>query len=265
MQTVALEDTIRIRLALHRDDVQLRCDSELLGADQSNLVFRAAVAVLERIKRTIGLEIELNKQIPMGAGLGGGSSDAAATILGLDRLLGLGWSRAQMAEVGQTLGSDVPFFLFAPSALVAGRGETVKPIRIEGEKWTVLVNPGFGIETKWAYQELTSTRGTVSPLSSRQRELGQRETVTWEQIAEAAENDFESPVFSHHGNLREIKYLLLSHGAEIALLSGSGATVFGVFPDEAQARQAHARCFSLPGCKAFVVPTCSTALVALGS
>lgn len=263
MHTVGLEDTIRIQLSVDRDDIQLHCDSEHLVADRNNLVYRAALAVLDRTQRSIGLEIELEKRIPMGAGLGGGSSDAAATILGLNRLLGLGWSRAQMAEIGQTLGSDVPFFLFAPSALVAGRGEIVKPVRIEGEKWTVLVNPGFGVETRWAYHELASTRGAVRSLSSVHRSLEQGEFVTWKQIAEAAENDFESPVFSHHGILREIKQALLSHGAEIALLSGSGATVFGVFPNEAQARQAQAWCASMPRCTVYVVPACSTALAVL--
>ena len=107
----------------------------------------------------------------MGAGLGGGSSDAAATIIGLNRLLQLGWSKAQMAEIGQPLGSDVPFFLFAPSAVVAGRGEAVEPIALEGRRWVLLVNPGFGVETKWAYQELAATRGVVRPLSAGHAEL----------------------------------------------------------------------------------------------
>src|SRR2546425_2017546 len=136
MQTVALEDEVEIRLRADRQDIQLRCDATQLAADQSNLVYRAATVVLARAQQSIGLDIELRKRIPMGAGLGGGSSDAAATIIGLSHLLQLEWSPTQMADVGQLLGSDVPFFLFAPSAFVAGGG---------GKIWAgVVVGGGWG-------------------------------------------------------------------------------------------------------------------------
>jgi len=257
MQTVALEDEVQIRLRADRQDIQLRCDATQLAADQSNLVYRAAAEVLERAHHAIGLDIELRKRIPMGAGLGGGSSDAAATIIGLNRLLQLEWSPKQMAAVGQSLGSDVPFFLFAPSAFVAGRGETVRPIVVEGARWVVLVNPGFGVNTKWAYQELSVTRTAVTPLSLVQRELDRQLRVSWTQLIAGAENDFEVPVFAEHGKLREIKRNLQAQGAEIALLSGSGATVFGVFADEARARLAQAQFVSENLMNVFVAPTCS--------
>ena len=257
MQTVALEDEVQIRLRAGRQDIQLRCDAMQLAADHSNLVYRAAAEVLARAQQSIGLDIELRKRIPMGAGLGGGSSDAAATIIGLNRLLQLEWSPTQMADAGQLIGSDVPFFLFAPSAFVAGRGETVRPVVVEGVRWVVLVNPGFGINTKWAYQELAATRTAVTPLSLVQRELDRQSRVSWAQLIAAAENDFEAPVFDAYGKLREIKRSLQAHGAEIALLSGSGATVFGVFEDEARAQLAHAHVASENLMNVFVVPTCS--------
>jgi len=257
MQTVALQDEVQIRLRAGRQDIQLRCDATQLAADQSNLVYRAAAEVLARAQQSIGLDIELRKRIPMGAGLGGGSSDAAATIIGLNRLLQLEWSPTQMAEAGQLIGSDVPFFLFAPSAFVAGRGETVRPIVVEGVRWVVLVNPGFGVNTKWAYQELAATRAAVTPLSLVQRELDRQSRVSWAQLIAAAENDFEAPVFAAYGKLREIKRSLQAHGAEIALLSGSGATVFGVFGDEARARLAQAQFASENLMNVFVAPTCS--------
>jgi 4-diphosphocytidyl-2-C-methyl-D-erythritol kinase len=257
MQTVALEDDVQIRLRADRQDIQLRCDATQLAADQSNLVYRAATEVLARAQQSIGLDIELRKRIPMGAGLGGGSSDAAATIIGLNHLLRLEWSPTQMADVGQLLGSDVPFFLFAPSAFVAGRGETVRPVVVEGTRWIVLVNPGFGVNTKWAYQELAATRTAVTPLSLVQREIDRQSRVSWAQLIAAAENDFEAPVFATHGKLREIKRSLQAHGAEIALLSGSGATVFGVFADEARARLAQSQFVSENLMNVFVAPTCS--------
>jgi len=257
MQTVALEDEVQIRLRADRQDIQLRCDMTQLAADQSNLVYRAAAEVLARAQQAIGLDIELRKRIPMGAGLGGGSSDAAATIIGLNHLLRLEWSPTQMADIGQSLGSDVPFFLFAPSAFVAGRGETVRPVVVEGARWVVLVNPGFEVNTKWAYQELAATRTAVTPLSLVQRELDRQSRVSWAQLIAAAENDFEAPVFAAQGKLREIKRSLQAHGAEIALLSGSGATVFGVFADEVRARMAQAQFVSENSMNVFVIPTCS--------
>jgi 4-diphosphocytidyl-2-C-methyl-D-erythritol kinase len=257
MQTVALDDEVQIRLRADRQDIQLRCDATDLATDQSNLVYRAAAAVLARAQQAVGLDIELRKRIPMGAGLGGGSSDAAATIIGLNCLLQLKWSPVKMAEVGQSLGSDVPFFLFAPAACVTGRGETVRPLVVEGARWVVLVNPGFGVNTKWAYQELAATRTSVRPLSRAQQEFDRQSRMGWAQLRAAAENDFEAPVFAAHGTLREIKQSLQAHGAEIALLSGSGATVFGVFLDETSARLAHAQFISKNFKNVFVVPTCS--------
>ncbi len=261
MQTVALEDEVCIKICADRQDIHLRCDAAQLAADQSNLVYRAAAEVLARARQSIGLDIELRKRIPMGAGLGGGSSDAAATIIGLNRLLRLEWSPTQMADAGQSLGSDVPFFLFAPSAFVTGRGETVRPVVVEGGRWVVLVNPGFGVNTKWAYQELAATRSAVTPLSPVQQNLDRQSQVSWAQLIAAAENDFEAPVFAAHEKLREIKRSLQNYGAEIALLSGSGATVFGVFANEARARQAQAQFANENSMKAFVVSTCSGPLV----
>jgi 4-diphosphocytidyl-2-C-methyl-D-erythritol kinase len=257
MQTVALDDEVQIRLRPDRQDIQLRCDAADLAADQSNLVYRAAAAVLARAQQSIGLDIELRKRIPMGAGLGGGSSDAAATIIGLNCLLQLMWSPAQMADVGESLGSDVPFFLFAPSACVTGRGEIVRPVVVEGERWVVLVNPGFGVNTKWAYQELAAARTSVRPLSQVQQELDRQSRMGWIPLIAAAENDFEGPVFAAHRTLGEIKQNLLDHGAEIALLSGSGATVFGVFANEARARHAQAQFATEKSMNVFIIPTCS--------
>jgi len=260
MQTVALEDEVHIGLRADRRDIQLRCDPTQLAADQSNLVYRAAAEVLAQARQSIGLDIELRKRIPMGAGLGGGSSDAAATIIGLNHLLRLKWATTQMVGAAQSLGSDVPFFFFAPSAFVTGRGETVQPVVVEGTRWVVLVNPGFGVDTKWAYQELAVTRTAVMPLSLVQRELDRHSRVSWAQLVAVAENDFEAPVFAAYGKLREIKRSLQALGAEIALLSGSGATVFGIFADEVRARQAQSHFARENLMKVFVVPTCSNRL-----
>jgi 4-diphosphocytidyl-2-C-methyl-D-erythritol kinase len=261
MQTVSLEDEVVIRINREHADIRLQCDAPSLSADHTNLVYRAAEAVLRRCERRIGVEIVLAKRIPMGAGLGGGSSDAAATIVGLDRVLNLGWSAVDMAHVGQALGSDVPFFFFAPSAVVTGRGEQVHPVRITGNRWVVLVNPGFSVETMWAYQELSSSRTQVRPLSDIHAALGRESRVSWEQVLQVAENDFEAPVFGVHPSLQAIKQALMAQGAEAALLSGSGATVFGIFRDEREARQAQAHFQTQSQLKVFAVVASSGPLI----
>lgn len=256
MHTVALEDAVTMRASSQRG-IRLACNVGGLSVDHTNLVWRAASAVLDRAQLSVGVDIELYKRVPMGAGLGGGSSDAAATILGLNQSLQLGWSREKMAEVGQALGSDVAFFLFAPSAIVTGRGESVRPVTIEGGRWIVLVKPTFGIETKWAYQELAATRAAVRQLSADHGELDRRDRLTWGQVAASVENDFEIPVFTKHPQLGEIKRFLLKRGAQFALLSGSGATVFGLFEEESTARRAGAELAQDAELNLFVVPTCS--------
>ena len=259
MHTVGLEDELRFRLTRRSTGVRLHCDDAALPTDGRNLVSQAASLVLERAglsaDRARGLEIRLTKRIPVSAGLAGGSSDAAATIAGLNRLLGLGWSSEEMARVGQAVGSDVPFFFFAPSALVRGRGEEVAPVTFTGERWVVLVHPGFPIETRWAYERLASTRQAVPPLSPTLRGVAGRTSFSWDDVVPLMENDFEEALAQTHGVLREIKEELLSAGAEAALLSGSGATVFGVFRDKASAGRARASVGRAGGRRAYAVHT----------
>ncbi len=261
MQTVGLEDDLAIRVRPSGTGrVDLQCDQPGLAVDQTNLVYRAARLVLDRSGRNADVSIHLTKRIPMGAGLGGGSSDAAATILGLDQALNLGWSVEQMSEVGAQLGSDVPFFFVAPAACVTGRGEVVQPIRLSGRRTVVLINPGFPVETKWAYRQLSATRGTVRSVSDAMQQLAASGSIAWADLSRLAQNDFEPPVFDAHPVLSEIKQHLLTQGAEAALLSGSGATVFGVFAEQATAERAAKAWGDRPGMKLFIVPTCDKGL-----
>ena len=256
MHTVGLTDEVRIKVASSLPGIRLTCDTDGLSSDQTNLVSKAAAAVLDHARLSVGVDLDLRKRIPMGAGLGGGSSDAAATILGLNQLLRLGWSTAKMAEVGQALGSDVAFFLFAPSAIVCGRGELVRPVTVEGSRWIVLVKPAFGVETQWAYQQLAAVRTAVRPLSEQHAAMDRRNRFRWSDLTAAAENDFEAPVFAKHPLLRHIRRTLLDLGARIALLSGSGATVFGMFDEESAACRAGAHLEGSEGLQVVVVPTC---------
>ncbi len=238
MQTLAMEDELRIRLRGDSKAIRLTSNDVSLPTDERNLVVRAASLVLERAGLSVGLDLELAKRIPVGAGLGGGSSDAAATIVGLNHLLRLGWSTDEMVTLGQMLGSDVPFFFVGPSAIVRGRGQELKAIRLIGERWVVLIQPGFPIETKWAYEHLARRRPQAPPLSDALLHVSAKESLPWEDVIPLMENDFEEALASTHGALGDIKRQLLSQGAEAALLSGSGSTLFGVFRTEADAARA---------------------------
>lgn len=168
----------------------------------------------------------------MGAGLGGGSSNAAATVVGLNHLLQLGWSAQEMADVTHTLGSDVPFFYWAPTGKVSGRGERVQPLEITGRRVILLVNPGYGVETVWAYRALAAGRTQAPKLPSTLECLERASSITWESLTPLMGNDFEAVVFPKHPVLASIKARLLDAGAESAFLSGTGATVFGVFTNQ---------------------------------
>ncbi|HKW85735.1 MAG TPA: 4-(cytidine 5'-diphospho)-2-C-methyl-D-erythritol kinase [Nitrospiraceae bacterium] len=252
MQTVALEDELRFQVRADSTELSLKCDEASLPTDRRNLVWRAAALVLDRAGLQVGLYIEITKRIPLAAGLGGGSSDAAATIVALNHLLGLGWSGEEMARVGASLGSDVSFFFFAPSAIVCGRGEDVAAVTLTGARWVVLVHPGFPIETRWAYDRLAVTRERVRPLSETHSRIAGQASLAWEDVIPLMENDFEQPLVPVYGAIREIKTRLLSNGAETALLSGSGATVFGIFRDENSAVSARASVGQVDGWRAYV-------------
>ena len=241
MHSVDLFDRLRIVLNPTHDQVQLTCDNAVLPVDRGNLVHRAAEAVFRRAKLAVGVDIELRKAIPLAAGLGGGSSDAAATIYGLAHLLKLEWGILEMCEVGAELGSDIPFFFQAPCAMVRGWGQEVTPCMIEGKRWVVLVNPGFPVQTKWAYEQLASNRASVPPLSPWAETVERQFHVSWDDVIKAMENDFEMPLFPLYPILAFIKEKLCALGAQAALLSGSGATVFGVFLTYEAAKKAAAQ------------------------
>lgn len=260
IQTVALEDQLRFQVRADSTELSLKCDEVTLPTDRRNLIWRAAALVLDRAGLQVGLDIEITKRIPLAAGLGGGSSDAAATIVALNHLLRLGWSVGEMAQVGAALGSDVPFFFFAPSAIVRGRGEDVVAVTLTGVRWVVLVHPGFPIETRWAYDRLAATRKHVRPLSEQHSRIASQVSLAWEDVIPLMENDFEQPLVPVYDAIREIKARLLSKGAETALLSGSGATVFGIFRDEDSAVRAQASVEQVHGWRAYMGPAGTASL-----
>ncbi|HXH84080.1 MAG TPA: 4-(cytidine 5'-diphospho)-2-C-methyl-D-erythritol kinase [Candidatus Tectomicrobia bacterium] len=235
MQTVDLSD----RLALEEaDDVTLTSTAPDLPTDERNLACRAALALREAAGVTRGVHIALNKRIPAAAGLGGGSSDAAAVLLGLNRLWRLNWPLPRLDEVAARLGMDVPFFLRGGAALATGRGERVTPVA-GAALALVLVNPRFGLSTAEMYGRMTpamysdGARAPAMVAALRSRRAGR--------VAACLYNGMEAAARQAHPQIDQMRAALLAAGALGAAMSGSGPTVFGVARSWEQARQIRAR------------------------
>ena len=261
MQTIGLTDELTLSLEVSFSGVRLECEGLNLDDSRENLVYRAGTLVLEKIQATVGVNIFLRKQIPVAAGLGGGSSDAAATIMGLNQLLGSRLSLTEMISLGAKIGSDVPFFFAGPTAVIQGMGEQIAPVMLSGNRWILLVNPGFPIQTKLAYQRLDEVRGAGFHSTLDGNGLSGRESFSWEEIVPLIKNDFEDVLLEDYSELAYIKAAMLAAGAEASLVSGSGASMFGIFSDKSLAQQAKTLLASEPAWQVLVVPVHSEGLL----
>lgn len=261
MQTIDLADTVVVEEENGAPGIRLSCEGADLPAGSQNLAYRAAELVLARLGQDRGIRLNVRKRLPVAAGVGGGSSDAAATIRALSTLFGTGWSREKMAAIGREIGSDVPFFFYGPTALVEGRGDRVSPIQLDGEGWLVLVNPGGPIATAWAYAKLAGSRSkrTAPPFCPPLLLTGSGvegvPAVRWEELLALMGNDFGPVMEQEYPVLRELRLLLLDCGAQAAVLAGSGSTVWGVFPSEVAAKSAAEGLGRRPGWRVWVTRT----------
>jgi 4-diphosphocytidyl-2-C-methyl-D-erythritol kinase len=255
-QSVSLHDELLLR-ASRRPGISLsiRGDATLSREPiQKNLVYRAVDALRAALKIRSGVEIELQKTIPAGRGLGGGSSDAAAALLGYLRLTGKKLPLPRLLEIASSLGADVPFFLFGGRALGVGRGDELYPLPDIPRLAVLIVSPKqIHVPTLEAYhwlkaRPLTLTKTAANPT------LWEFCALCWSAQGNGLSNDFERPVFQRHARLGEIKRALLQKGAAEASLAGSGSAVFGVFPSPAMARRA---AVGFPDDQTFVCETLS--------
>lgn len=205
-----------------------------LEADDSNLVLKAARFFLEAAEIPGGLRVELKKRIPLAAGLGGGSSDAAATLWGLNRIYGTDFSTAQLRELAAPLGSDVPFFLTGGVALGSGRGEKIKSWESSSTYWLVLAKPLEGLSTPRVYQSGQAAFTSGDRARNFREVLAQGDPRA---LADRLYNGLEPAAFHLLPRVESIKNGLLDAGALGALVSGSGPTVFGLAPDEETAHR----------------------------
>ena len=214
------------------EGIILKCPNSELPLSEENLVFRAAKAVFSHTGFKQGIEITLIKKIPLAAGLGGGSSDAATTLMALNEMCGLRLKKAQLMKLGATLGADVPFFVFGDSAFATGTGNKLSLWKNPPKINIVLINPCFPLSTKMVYEKLNLrlTKERINYSIPRFFALGD--------IIRHLHNDLEIVSLKMHPELDDIKNTLVRHGALGAMMSGSGPTVFGIFADEIAAKKA---------------------------
>ncbi len=242
MQTISLHDTVRLSVG-EGDGIRLVCDMPGIPTDERNLAHRAASLLFAATGIAPGLDIRIEKRIPVEAGLGGGSSNAAAVLIGLDRLLGLATPVDEMCDLAAQIGSDVPFFLIGGTAFVSGRGERVRPLPDIPPMWMVIVKPPFGVSTAWSYRRLDEIRATndQSTVNSERKTASQRMVECMQSgkpqsaVCGSLSNDLELPAIEQHPEIAEIKTALIGFGAQAALMCGSGSAVCGLFETEEQA------------------------------
>lgn len=228
--SISLSDTVRITPA--DTGLSVVCDDEGVPADERNLALRAARGLLEGTD--LRVRIEIAKRIPMGAGLGGGSADAAGALIGIDRLLNLGRSPGRLERLARALGADVTFMLGGGCAVGLGRGDQITPLEALPPVPVVLVIPPISVSTGWAYGSLKMGLTTDSDrLSMVTSALGKGDITS---LCDLLHNDFEGLIFDTFPIVGQIKQDLLTWGARGALMSGSGPVTYGLFTEEGDAK-----------------------------
>lgn len=227
MARVSLQDTLTITRRDDAEKVNFVCDDKSLPTGEDNLVVRAARLFFQATNAQECVRIELQKRIPHGAGLGGGSSDAATTLLGLNRMFESPLSKERLRELAAEIGSDVPFFIFESAAKCSGRGELVEPVKLESPLRLLLLKPTFGVPTPWAFGRWKDSRQLPGISYLEQEFLGLKLV-----------NDLERPVFEKHVFLARMKMWLLAQSeVGAAIMSGSGSTLFAALHESVDSEQ----------------------------
>ena len=247
-QCVDLADVLDFELASFD---QLTCSLDSLSTGPDNLVCRAVDAFHAQLDRPAqSFRIHLKKNIPIGAGLGGGSADAAAALRALNRFYDQPFSNADLRQIAATLGSDIPFLVEGGTALMRGRGEILESLSWEGAVFYVLAYPDVEISTAWAYGQLGPSLTENSPYFSFIVSLSGG-CVDHDRLFEVLENDFTPAVERTYPIVAELRSQLDRVGARATLMSGSGSTVYGIFDDRKTASQAQSA-LQRQGCRSFL-------------
>jgi len=236
MQTVNIFDVLTMQ-RLKEDEIRVATDKEELPSDESNLIYKAAKRMKEAYNIKEGVSVMLQKNIPIAAGMAGGSTDAAATIAGMNELFSLGLSLEQMQQVGVKIGADVPYCLMGGTALSEGIGEVLTKLPKVPDAYLVIAKPDINVSTKFVYENLHANQLTCHPDIDGMTEAIRNGCLTG--ITERMGNVLETVTVREYPIIEEMKEFLKKQGALNALMSGSGPTVFGVFDKEAAAKAAY--------------------------
>lgn len=231
MQAVQLADTIT--LTSQPTDISLSVNIPGLPADNRNLAYRAALLLKPYASPKQGVQIKLEKKIPLAAGLAGGSADAAAVLKGLNRLWELNLTMDELSKLAAQLGSDVPFCLYNSTMLATGRGEVLEPLSRMPACYVVLAKPAIEVPTAWVYQQFRADRVSRRPDIAAMRNCLDEGNL--DGVARNLANVLESVTIPAHPEIAKIKEAMLTNGAMAALMSGSGPTVFGLTPSREKA------------------------------
>lgn len=236
MQTIQLYDRLDIKRT-HEPGIQIQTNLSFLPVNENNLIYKAAKLLMDEFSITDGVSVKLDKRIPVAAGMAGGSTDAAAMLIGVNRLFSLGLTKRQLMERGVQIGADVPYCIMRGTALAEGIGEALSPLPPMVKCPVLIAKPSISVSTKFVYQNLKLDDTTIHP--DIDRLIDDIKAKNLHDIAAHMGNVLETVTIPNYPVLDEIKKHMLSNGAVGALMSGSGPTVFGLFDDEDTAKKAY--------------------------
>jgi len=223
----------KIELVKYRTGCQIKSNVDWIPLDSSNLCHKAYSALCYELNHDLGVKISIEKRIPVGSGVGGGSANAAATLIGLNSLYNLGLNDIKLESIGANIGADVPFFIKGGTQIGEEKGEKLSPITQKLEAIILLVIPKVRISTEWAYSQIKNKLKSDNSIL-RFADLMRKDFLSFKFF----ENDFEKIVIPAYPEIGSIKNKLLDSGAKFASLSGSGSTVFGIYDNKAYAKKA---------------------------
>lgn len=237
MHTVKLFDILSISYKEGtKSNIELTTDSHIIPANSHNICAKTALAFLENSGRCADIKIHIKKNIPVGAGLGGGSSDAAGTLLALNRLAGNPLSVPTLLSIAESIGADVPFFLYGGCMLAEGIGEKLSPLPVLRNAVFLIAKPHYGLATPKVYKKLNLESVTQHPDTIKVVDAVKNGDLL--SLGQAAGNVLETAVTDEHPEIEQYKKIMKEHGAIYSLMSGSGSSVFGVFNSHLKARSA---------------------------
>lgn len=236
MQTIQLYDRLDIKRT-QEPGIQIQTNLSFLPVNENNLIYKAAKLLMDEFSITDGVSVKLDKRIPVAAGMAGGSTDAAAMLIGVNRLFSLGLTKRQLMERGVQIGADVPYCIMRGTALAEGIGEALSPLPPMVKCPVLIAKPSISVSTKFVYQNLKLDDTTIHP--DIDRLIDDIKAKNLHDIAAHMGNVLETVTIPNYPVIDEIKKHMLSNGAVGAIMSGSGPTVFGLFDDEDTAKKAY--------------------------